>query len=184
MPLEPQFLPKLGSYSRPVKPAFIPPNRLPASQRTATGSILDYGPFASFAPIYDSEAGEVTQEEIQDILWNKRKRLLALRELAKAVAEDVEMDTAVEGATLNGPAPEPAIDPLLGLDDDLRAAMQQLQLETGITSLLEKNALAMQKLVDLQNLRLRKGDKAPPPDVNGEEWKLGKRSNVISFRLC
>ncbi|KAG9018046.1 hypothetical protein FRB90_012549 [Tulasnella sp. 427] len=167
-PLDPIYLPKLGSYSRPLKQTLVAPNRLPISQRTATGSILDYGPFASFAPIYDSEAGEITQEEIHDIIWSKRQRLLARRKLAESLESDVEMGLVVEGTT----SAAEAIDPTLGLEDDLRAAMQQLQLETGISDLLEKNALAMQKLVALQNARLRLGDKAPPPQVNGEEWKL------------
>lgn len=83
------------------------------------------------------------------------------------------MNPVVEEAAPSAETPDSAIDPSLGLDDDLRAAMQQLQLETGISDLLEKNALAMQKLVALQNSRFKLGEKAPPPEVDGEEWKLG-----------
>lgn len=178
VPLDPIYLPKLGSYSRPLKPSLVAPNRLPVSQKTATGSILDYGAFASFAPTYDSEAGEITQEEVQDIIWSKRQRLLARRKLAKAIESDIEMNPAAEEATASDETSNPAIDPSLDLDDDLRAAMQQLQLETGISDLLEKNALALQKLVVLQNRRLRLGENAPSPEVDGEEWKLGESKGM------
>ncbi|KAG8906808.1 hypothetical protein FRB99_006075 [Tulasnella sp. 403] len=169
--IDPSFMPTLGSYSRPLKPTTVPPNRLPPSRKVSSGSILDYGPFASFAPAFDSEGSEITDRELADVLWSKRQQLLARRKgrLELETAPDVEMQE--DSKTSEAPA-EPAIDPSLGLDDELRDAISQLQLETGIDDLLEKNAWAMQRLVALQNERYRLGEKAPPVQVGSEEWNL------------
>lgn len=135
--------------------------------------MLDYGVFSSFAPIYDSDAGEITELEVSDVIWSKRQRIHAKRKAFASLQEvenDVEMMDAPPAST------EPVIDPALELDSDLRAALEQLQFESGIDDLLEKNAHAMQRLVGLQNQRLAAGEKVQSPQVDGEEWKLGELS--------
>lgn len=162
-------MPKLGSYSRGIRPIPMPQYRLPVSRRVAAGSTLDYGPFASFAPVYDSEAAELTEQDLCDLMWSKRRRIVERRRINEMIAEsnDIQMEDAP-----TTPA-EPVIDPALGLEDDVREALEQLQLESGIDDLLAKNAAAMQKLVGLQNARYRIGEHAPPVEVGGEEWNLG-----------
>lgn len=192
--IDPSFLPKLGSYSRPLKPSVVPPNRLPISRKMASGSFLDYGPYASFAPTFDSDAGEMGDQDLADYLWAKRQRKQkrpAFRPISgqqEAMQledgdEDMTMDSS-QGVTSTASASAGSstavastssgamIDPALEMEDELRAAMVQVQMESGIDDLLGKNAWALQRLAQLQNERYRVGAKAPEV-VGGEEWNLG-----------
>lgn len=170
--IDTEFLPKLGSYNRASKSHASPLYRLPASRRIAAGALLDYGPFASFAPSFDAEAGEITDRELEDVLWSKKQRVLKQRRAYSALKNAVDADTDMTDVTATK-APEPVIDPSLEMEDDLRRAVGQLQLEAGIDELLVKNADAMQHLVSLQNDRYRLGEKAPPVEPDSEEWRLG-----------
>ncbi|KAG8881313.1 hypothetical protein FRB98_004425 [Tulasnella sp. 332] len=194
--IDPSFLPKLGSYSRTLKPTAIFPNRLPTSRRMAIGSFLDYGAYASFAPVFDSEAGELGDQDLADFLYSKKVR--KTRRLPKATVEMVEEDAeaameiepeknGVASSGSSSPTTSLVIDPALEMEDELRAAMAQVQLETGINDLLAKNASAIQRLVQLQNERYKVGAKAPQVEVGGEEWRLahailGTLTTLISIR--
>lgn len=160
----------------------------------AVGSFLDYGAYASFAPVFDSEAGEVGDQDLADYLYSKRVRKANRRTSLKAtvaVVVDEDADTVMEIAPekeeskvgsssgSSSPATGLVIDPALEMEDELRAAMAQVQLETGIDDLLARNASAIQSLVQLQSERYKIGAKAPKVEVGGEEWKLGDA--VIAF---
>ncbi|KAG9014029.1 hypothetical protein FRB94_000226 [Tulasnella sp. JGI-2019a] len=182
--LDSSLLPKLGSYSRTLKPTPIFPNRLPTSRRVAMGSFLDYGSYASFAPVFDSEAGELGDQDLADYLYSKqvRKAKRIPRATVSAMKDDGDIvmelnhqekeNKANAAAVASSSSSSFVIDPALEMEDELRAAMEQVQLETGIDDLLASNASAIQRLVQLQNERYKVGAKAPEVEVGGEEWKL------------
>ena len=161
-------MPNLGTYSRPLKGPIIP-NRLPQTRKVAIGATLDYGAFSSFAPCFDSEAGELSHREVGDVLWTKAQR----RSKAQ-IFDDEEM---LESTPVDPPLP------IVEVDEEFKEAVAQLGVETGVDELLMKNALAMARLVALQNNRYRLGTKAPAVKEGGEEWRLGKHTFRMSFNV-
>lgn len=153
----------------------------------SSGSFLDYGLHTSFAPAFDSEGAEVGRDGLGQMLMGrvaKRKVKEARRKLiAKLHAEQVD-DMRIADAT-DAEVPQmqdrEAIDELLrslfpdDKVDGFKAALQQLEVEEGVASLLEKNARALERLNILQTVRLRAG--GSPVKVDSEEWKIGAYGN-------
>ncbi|KAG8946058.1 hypothetical protein FRC03_001511 [Tulasnella sp. 419] len=179
--IDPSALPTLGSYSRPPKTHL--PYRPPV-KRLLQGSFLDYGPFASFAPTFDSEGAEVGQTSLSTILWRKKEALLKrIRKgkLPEASIELVDEDMPAQSET------DATLDPVLEMDDELKTAFDQLKLEYGIDDLLGHNALALWRLCQLQHERMKLGAKTPEVEVGSEEWNLAQSilsslSTLISMR--
>ena len=91
-----QSVPTLGEFyvgkKAPVKA------KPPGPRYTSCGTYLDYGPYASFAPTFDSEGAEVGRYRMGEVFWRRhqkgkmREQVKALRERIQARATEVGMD--------------------------------------------------------------------------------------------
>lgn len=157
---------------------------LPLQRRVTTGSFLDYGTYASFAPSFDHDCELVGRRQLGEVLYHQEQRRLktagARRESFQGRGDirEVEEDLAIVAA-------EPSKD----VDTDLnallpreevaaiKAAMNSLELENSIQQLLERNRLAINRLEELQILRLTEGSNSA--EEGSEEWETG--SSLRSF---
>lgn len=186
-------IPTLGSYTKKV---LMPRARSIGPRRTSCGAFLDYGPFSSFAPSFEGEGVEVGRFGLGETIWRweERRRERALQryktgtitELGdEATSGDVEMDDAQElGA--EGIAPllangdisqEASLEGLLPPENvaSIMAALGTLELEEGVTELLERNRKALLRLEELQRIRLgADGGAISEVEEASEEWDVGK----------
>ncbi|KAF8325542.1 uncharacterized protein EI90DRAFT_3019004 [Cantharellus anzutake] len=193
VPVLPPSLPKLGDYA----PGVANHPRRPYSLRKApvpisSASFLDYGPFASLAPAFDSDGGQIGRDTLGLVLEMKGAR--KARRLG-AVRRQVELANLKE-------KPLPSIEPFphvqelsaLGLEDrstrklvyecksakaelrglaremlpedvveDFLISVDQMELERGVGELLIRISNALGDLQVLQERRLRAG--APGKEV-------------------
>ncbi|EIN13421.1 hypothetical protein PUNSTDRAFT_139970 [Punctularia strigosozonata HHB-11173 SS5] len=182
--------PSLGSMRmtappRPKGPARAKP---PGPRQLRTGSFLDYGPYASFAPTFDGESVEVGRWSLGEVLYAKEIRR-RLREAAPqstgeaqvvvdpglspqphhAGSAETDDDVVMEVDGVED-SKEPAEENLSGLEDLLSpeeaeevkvAVLGHLQLESLVEELLARNAKALARLEELQTERLRQATTAP-----------------------
>ena len=176
----------LGAYV-PKRP---PGHRsLPGPRRVSCGSFLDYGPYASFAPVFDQEGVEVGREALGEVLygWEHQKKAWAAeksRATQKGTLHPTDGDEGLEEQTN-------VIDPSLQEchnDDDetlegllskeqvasLKSALKSLELEDAVQELLERNARALKRLEELQRQRLMRQGGFHPVEEGSEEWDTGK----------
>lgn len=188
LPLAPSSLSTLGELQTEnrkdsrlrFRPLYIHPRHL------GTGSYLDYGPYASFAPSFDSEGAEVGQCGLGEILSRKleRKKVKDARRklIAKLQADQdkeykpfkKESSNAIEEEEEKGFMIQELLSSIFPdqRDSDFKDILRNLQIEEGISQLLEKNAYAMERLNFLQSSRLRDG--FTPVKEDTEEWRLGR----------
>lgn len=180
-----QPIPTLGAYALKVPEVYVPPRSLPLRR----GSFLDYGDNTSFAPTFDTDAGEVDQAEVAQFYWwreqSKRARDERMKQQMRnglepsmfAPSEDVEMDD-VERPAANGVVHEEDLDPtekwkdILSPEDlaALRSGLQDLDLERQVQILLDHNTRAIERLEELQATRISQGG---IPIEGSEEWNTG-----------
>ena len=97
--LEPDALiPTLGEFyagkKAPVK------TKTPGPRNVSCGSFLDYGPFTSFAPTFDSEGSEIGCSKLGEVFWRKhekgrmRERVRSI--LNQAPTQEIEADMDVD----------------------------------------------------------------------------------------
>jgi hypothetical protein len=185
LPLSPSSMPTIGELQMEgrkeprsrFKPLHMHPRTL------SSGTFLDYGPHASFAPSFDSEGAEVGRDGLGQMLigrLERRKVKEARRKvLARLRAEQIEDARMAVAAPIEVPneRDREVIDDLLkGLlpDEDLdgvKTVLQTAEIEDGIARLLEKNARALERLNLFQTIRLRAGNS--PVKEGSEEWKTG-----------
>lgn len=174
----------------------MPRARSIGPRRTSCGAFLDYGPFSSFAPSFEGEGVEVGRFGLGETIWRweERRRERALQryktgtitELGdEATSGDVEMDDAQELGD-EGIAPplangdtsqEASLEGLLPPEDvaSIMAALGTLELEEGVTELLERNRKALLRLEELQRIRLgADGGAISEVEEASEEWDVGK----------
>ena len=171
-------VPSLGSISsRPLAPT----KPIIGQRRVSTGVFLDYGPYASFAPSFETVAGIVGQRQLSEVIYQK--------ELKKKDAEQARQDNKLSGAyiqeipedddvVMNVAEPEPISDEDLGnlLPPEevnaLKEALGSLELERAVQTLLDRNAVALTRLGELQTRRLSNPD-VKPVEEGSEEWDTG-----------
>jgi hypothetical protein len=186
-------VPTLGALSRKLhtkKPT------LPGPRHLSTGSFLDYGPNASFAPSFEQDGLEVGRFTLGEIMWSRsrRKKIQAAteactrrRQLTSATIEDVQMidNTLNEerAQQCDGEVGQENGTPLFGLDPllapDQAASVQDflgtLELEVAIQELLDRCKRALVRLEDLQLQRLGgENGGASRVEVGSEEWDVGE----------
>lgn len=201
-------LPKLGSYAPKRPPALRP--KLPGPRILSSGSFLDYGPYASFAPTFDQEGVEVGRDVLGEVLSARaqRKRARDIERVTPGIIEEVaELDISpmdidrpesgeddIEGLRKRDKGKEKARDDGIDDLDDLfppdeiaaiKGAMGSLELEEAVQELLDRNRRALQRLVELQKKRLG-GDRggSSAVQVDSEEWETGKSTFTMPERLC
>lgn len=138
-----------------------------------TGSFLDYGPCASFAPTFSQDGAEVGRQQLGEFLWRKEQRR---KERQANILEDMESRaTAIEVDDDDNIDPElrktdqskdseleEALTELLPPEevDVIKSALDSLELETAVQELLDRNARALLRLQKLQRKRLLKREYA------------------------
>ena len=193
LPLPLSSLPTLGDLQPDVrresrykfKPLYMHPRHV------SSGTFLDYGPFSSFAPSFDSEGGEVGREGLGQVYMGRiekrkikemRRRLLERiqREQTEEAVEPMETDTVKPDLS----AMEELLSSLFPDQDlgGLSEALRLLQVEEDAAALLEKNARALERLNLLQTVRLRNG--WAPVTADSEEYKLGTRFFLLNGIPC
>ncbi|KAH7929363.1 hypothetical protein BV22DRAFT_1057123 [Leucogyrophana mollusca] len=178
-------VPTLGSYV-PKKP---PGHklRLPAPRRVGCGSFLDYGPYSSFAPVFEQEGVEIGRSTLGEVYgkWEDRKQAYSqaktrvLGELEDAPMEGIHAGTAQDTSY----GIDPNLDKEHGADDiddlgglltpeqtaSLKEALGSLELEDAVQELLDRNNRALSRLEELQTLRLMKEGGFTPVEEGSEE---------------
>jgi hypothetical protein len=184
-------VPTLGSLSRKLhakKPT------LPGPRHVSTGSFLDYGPNASFAPSFDQDSVEVGRFALGDVMWSRLRgrRLesasqahMPQRHLSPAAAEEVQM---IDGSPdehrspqchdemYQGGAKRIVLDPLLEPDQvaAIEDLMNTLDFEMAVQELLDRNERALTRLEELQTQRLgEENGGTSQVEVGSEEWDVG-----------
>lgn len=177
---EPTEIPTLSSYQR--RPPAPPP--LPEHRKVSSGTFLEYGPWASFAPTFDQETVEVGRWQLGEVLLNrevKRRNLDRETGVTRQTTtrtpspqpEDVEMgDEATEVTGAGELASE--LGNILSESDieSLLAALGSIELEKSVQALLEKNRTALRRLNELQRERLCQANSGFPIE-GSEEWDTG-----------
>lgn len=156
---------------------------LPLQRRLTTGSFLDYGTYASFAPSFDHDCQLVGRRQLGEVLYRQEQTRVetagARRESlqGRGDIQEVEEDLAVISEPLKGVDTD--LNALLPREevDAIKAAMNSLELENSIQQLLERNRLALNRLEELQTLRLTEGSNSA--EEGSEEWETG--SSLDSF---
>lgn len=147
---------------------------LPLQRRVTTGSFLDYGTYASFAPSFDHDCELVGRRQLGEVLYRQEQRRVeraGARRESRGYIQEVEEDLAIVAqppkdvdADLNALLPREEV-------DAIKAAMNSLELENSIQQLLERNRLALKRLEELQILRLTEGSNSA--EEGSEEWQTG-----------
>ncbi|KAF9229688.1 hypothetical protein BS17DRAFT_799173 [Gyrodon lividus] len=172
----------LGSYVPKKPPGYKP--KLPGPRRISCGAFLDYGPYASFAPVFEQDGVEVGQSTIGELFWrweDKRKRwaeeqTTALRQSTDDFTKSPlpnGVDKPEEKAVLDD---EESLDGLFSNEQInlLKQALSSLQLEAAVQELLERNTKALKRLEELQNQRLSKPGGFTPVEEGSEEWDIAQ----------
>jgi hypothetical protein len=186
-------VPTLGALSRKLhtkKPT------LPGPRHLSTGSFLDYGPNASFAPSFEQDGLEVGRFTLGEIMWSRSRRkkievvseaCIRRKQLTSVTVEDVQMmdntpneDRAQQcGGEMgqeNG-TPQFGLDPLLAPDQaaSVQDFLGTLELEVAVQELLDRCKRALVRLEELQLQRLGgENGGASRVEVGSEEWDVGE----------
>ncbi|KAH9043837.1 hypothetical protein EDB85DRAFT_1855511 [Lactarius pseudohatsudake] len=183
--------PTLGSLSRKLH---AKKHTLPSPRHLSTGSFLDYGPNASFAPCFEQDAVEVGRFTLGEVMWShlkKRRTGLAskvrtwrrLPASASAVhmtggtPDEDRTNGQCDGGTDQSEAKETVLDSLLAPEQaaSLREFMETLDLEVAIEELLERNRKALARLEVLQSQRLGgENGGTSQVEVGSEEWDVAQ----------
>ncbi|KAF9455690.1 hypothetical protein BDZ94DRAFT_1315965, partial [Collybia nuda] len=167
-------VPTLAAYrsTKPL-PALKP---LPAQRRVTTGAFLDYGPWASFAPVFDQDAQIVGQRELGEVIYGWEQRKKEKLEMWRQRLESTATIEEVPPVTQKSAPPEVVhaeLEQLLAPDevDAIKTALGCLELENAVQELLERNRRALARLEELQYLRLTAEDGENSTAKEGsEEW--------------
>ncbi|KAF9454967.1 hypothetical protein P691DRAFT_754093 [Macrolepiota fuliginosa MF-IS2] len=150
-------VPTLASYN-PAKS--YTKKLLPAQRRLTTGAFLDYGPCTSFAPSFDHDCQLVGRRELGEALWYKHERQaqreLELREWIEGRGSIMEVEEIQpKEASIDV---ETEFDGILPPEDvrNLKAALDNAELEKLVDELLTRNQRALIRLQELQIDRLTK----------------------------
>lgn len=101
--ISPEKAPTLGSYnlSKPGA-AGLKKAPLPAQRRLTTGSFLDYGTWASFAPSFEQDAELVGRRELGEVLWYRERRKWERTEAKRVRFQGIGSVEEIETSAQNG----------------------------------------------------------------------------------
>ncbi|KAL4068386.1 hypothetical protein V8B97DRAFT_1975399 [Scleroderma yunnanense] len=178
----------LGTYG--AKKPLGHRQKLPGPRRVSCGSFLDYGPYASFAPSFEQDGVDVGRLTLGEVYWSWEERK---KRWSK------ELDDAPQASTSDDISPSPISDlPDLssintidvhqenGVLEDLESLFSQdqirllkealgsLEIEAAVQELLRRNADALKRLGELQNLRLMKPGGFTSVEEGSEEWETAQ----------
>jgi len=191
----------LGDYNTKKPPGHG--QKLPGPRRVSCGSFLDYGPYASFAPSFEQEGAEIGRSTLGEVYWSWEERKKRWSEERKATPQP-----PASGDVSHVSIPDPpglSITNGIGayqenniLEDAdsfgdlfsrdqlrlLKEALGSLEIEAAVQELLTRNASALKRLGELQNMRLLKPGGFTPVEAGSEEWEIGWFTWVITCREC
>ncbi|EJD55287.1 hypothetical protein AURDEDRAFT_155522 [Auricularia subglabra TFB-10046 SS5] len=152
-----------------------------------TGSFLDYGPWASFAPSFDSDAAEVGRDALGALYDARARRRIARQKqehelpktAATASADEDAMQVDEGPATTNGaidpalsalsaPAAAPEPTPADDVSMLMNSIVSELELEKHVSELLQRNARA---IADLELMQLHRLSRGASVEKDSEEWR-------------
>jgi hypothetical protein len=173
-------VPTLGSYHVNKLVA----GQLPEHRRVSAGSFLDYGIWASFAPSFDHNGEVAGRSEIGELLYRREQRKRAReewkRERSEGTGHVMEVDEKTQNDSMNGQVQavdiNAQLEGLLPSDqvETLKDALNCLDLERAVNELLERNYRALQRLEELQKIRLSRPDgNSSSAEEGSEEWETG-----------
>lgn len=193
-PLEPdsaQSPVTLASYVPKKPPGYK--SKLPGPRRVSCGTFLHYGPYTSFAPVFEQDGVEIGRLAMGELLgrWEDRKQKwlnehdLATQQPSDQPVESPQpngVDKSDEHGVLDD---EESFQGLLSSEQIslLKQALGSLELEAAVLELLERNANALKRLEALQNKRLSKPGEFTPVEEGSEEWDTGQLHRPIDC-LC
>ena len=170
------------------------------SQRISCGSFLDYGPYSSFAPSFDSDSGDVGYNAVRSVLWRKHEkgkarekaRILGERmrqKLAQQALESMEVDGVEELDSAEAKEEERArqneatrvlVEKVFGETEapEVLSVFDALEHEENVTELVRKNGEAIQRLAALQQERFRSAKAVGT--IDPAETELGSRLYKMS----
>jgi len=162
--------------------------KLPSSRRVSCGAFLDYGPYASFAPIFDQDGVEIGRTTLGEVAWEtdgRRKRKIKEKLHIVSTPEessDVIMgDNPLETKSLEREQVKEEVEHSLnGLFPPdqvamIRSALSNLELENAVHDLLERTRVALMRLEELQSHRLSgKAGGSSEVAEGSEEWDTGE----------
>ena len=170
----------LASYVPKKPPGYK--TKLPGSRRVSCGTFLDYGSYASFAPVFDQDGVEVGRSAMGELYsrWEDRKKRwsnelsLVTQQPSNQIPEPPQLN-GVDKPDKNGIDAE-SLEGLFSSEQItlLKQALGSLELEAAVHELLERNANALKRLEDLQNKRLAKPGEFTPVEEGSEEWDTGQ----------
>jgi hypothetical protein len=175
-------VPTVGSYH--VNKLATSAGQLPEHRQVSTGSFLDYGIWSSFAPSFNHSGEVAGRSEIGELLYRREQKKRAREEWKRERSEGsgniMEVDEETPNESKNGQVQLADIDAqlegLLPSDqvETLKDALSCLNLERAVNELLERNCRALQRLDELQKMRLSRPDGGSNPvDEGSEEWETG-----------
>ncbi|PPQ67402.1 hypothetical protein CVT25_005981 [Psilocybe cyanescens] len=170
--------PTLAAYS--TKP--LSPKKPPLTQRRVTAStFLDYGHYTSFAPSFDEDGEVVGKEQLGQVLWyrEERKRLrdALRRERLEGTGSivDITLDSRISHPPQDMLPPDLQLESLLPPEDveSIKDALNSLELEKSVQTLLNRNQRALERLEELQFQRLTKHPTSNAEE-DSEEWETAQ----------
>lgn len=167
----------LASYVPKEPPGGKP--KILGARRVSCGTFLDYGPYATFAPVFEQDGVEVGRSAMGELYcrWEDRKKTWSSEHTC---ATQQPSDQVAESPQPNGVAIENddqvSLEGLFSSDQItlLKQALGSLELEAAVHELLERNANALKRLEELQNKRLTKPGEFTPVEEGSEEWDTGQ----------
>ena len=183
-------VPTVGSYH--VNKLATSAGQLPEHRQVSTGSFLDYGIWSSFAPSFNHSGEVAGRSEIGELLYRREQKKRAREEWKRERSEGsgniMEVDEETPNESKNGQVQLADIDAqlegLLPSDqvETLKDALSCLNLERAVNELLERNCRALQRLDELQKMRLSGPDGGSNPvDEGSEEWETGLLHHKLSI---
>ncbi|KAL5534594.1 hypothetical protein ACEPAG_1057 [Sanghuangporus baumii] len=169
----------------------------PTTRHVSCGSYLDYGPYASFAPAFDSDGADVGRIGLSDVLWRRhvkgkareKARILGDRlrsKLALRAADVMEIDEVVEadpaevkdaGLRKEAGKRRELLEKLFAPEESeaLQEVLDALECEENVGEMLLHNAKALVQLQELQRERLQsENGGSKDVEVGSEEWNLAQ----------
>ncbi|TFL06294.1 hypothetical protein BDV98DRAFT_600357 [Pterulicium gracile] len=161
-------------------------------RKLTSGSFLDYGPHASFAPSFEQDGRVVGKHQLGEVLWRQqdRRRQRGLRGKLPTETQEEHPSSSVGGTSSQETSQDTietvlekmgdvlnideALEDLLSPEqvESLKSALASETLERAVDELLERNQRALRRLQELQYQRLigPKGGESRPTEGT-EEWE-------------
>lgn len=158
----------LAAYStRSVSHPKPPPQR-----RVSTGVFLDYGPYSTFAPTFDQDGEIVGRQQLGQALFHRQPKSRLPRPSTPEGSPAFQQDEPILDSDLEAILPPEQV-------DSIKAALNNLELEKSVQTLLDKNQRALKTLEKLQYERLT-NHPTTPAEEHSEEWETGSFLLLIS----